>query len=202
MESTRIGRPQILWLVAGLLLGFIILGVGILISRQNRPAAIFISPPPPLSTPSPTETPGNLTIFVSGEVNRPGVIELVQGTIVQDAIEAAGGYGSNADQDLVNLAQELSDGLHIHVPAMDEDSDVPIFSSDPGQSAGANRKVNINTAELEELDTLPRIGPVIANKIIEHRESYGSFTTIESIMEVSGIGPGTYDDLKDLITVD
>ena len=202
MESTRIGSAQILWLVAGLLLGFIILGAGILISRQNRPAAIFISPPPPLSTPSPTETPGNITIFVSGEVHSPGVIELAQGTIVQDAIEAAGGYGPNADQDLVNLAHGLSAGLHIHVPAINEDSDVPIFSSNPGQSTGTNRKVNINTAEFEELETLPRIGPVTANKIIEHRESNGSFPIIESIMEVSGIGPGTYDDIKDLITVD
>lgn len=202
MESTRIGRSQLLWLVAGLLLGFIILGAVIGITRLNRPAAIFISPPPPISTPSPTETPGNLTVFISGEVNNPGVLKLTQGTIVKDAIESASGYSPDADQDLVNLAHGLSDGLHIHVPAIGDNSDVAIFSISPGQSTGANRKININTAELEELDTLPRIGPVTANKIIEYRELFGPFTTIESIMEVSGIGPGTYDDIKDLISVD
>lgn len=202
MGSRRFGRIQALWLLAGLLLGFIFLGAYIGITRWVRPAPIVISPVAPTTEPTSTGTPASLTIFISGEVTNPGVYKFPAGSIVQAAIEAAGGYSLNADQDLVNLAQRVSDGLHIHVPSIDENKDVPIFSNESSEVTAESKKVNINTAGLEELDTLPGIGPVTARKIMEYRSANGPFTNIEAIMDVDGIGSGKFGDIRDLITTE
>jgi competence protein ComEA len=139
------------------------------------------------------------------------VYELPPGSRIGDAIEAAGGWTSEANTAVVNLAQPLVDGMQIYVPSLAEVSEaaVPVVS-DPApltrsgevidMTAGGGL-VNINTAGLEELDSLPGIGPSTAQKILDYREEYGRFNTIEELMNVSGIGEAKFGSVKELITV-
>lgn len=202
MASKKVGGIHLLSAAIGLLVGFIILGGYIGYRSRSKPAAIYISPPAPTNVPSATATAEPVTVFVSGQVNKPGVYDFPRDSIVQEAIEGAGGFGPNADADQVNLAQPLNDGLHIHVPEVDQDSEVPVFSGETYPSDNGKSKININTAGVDELDTLPGIGPVTAAKIIGHREANGLFSSVADIMDVDGIGPGKFDDIKDLISTD
>jgi competence protein ComEA len=111
-----------------------------------------------------------------------------------DAVAAAGGFAATADQGQVNLARFVVDGEQIYVPAVGE---VPATA--PGTTAGG--KVNINTADETTLETLPRVGPAMAARIIAWREANGNFATIEDLMSVTGIGDKTFESLKDLVTV-
>ena len=161
--------------------------------------------PPPTTTPAPTATPVILTVYVSGAVARPDVYTLPAGSRVKQAIEAAGGFADDAVEAGVNLAQALVDGQQINVPRQGEMS-VPApaiegalaNASSPADSAGP---ININRASVEQLSTLPGIGPAIASRIVEYRQSHGGFHVIEDIKKVKGIGDATFDKLKDLITV-
>jgi competence protein ComEA len=135
-------------------------------------------------------------------VREPDVVyRLPPGSIVQDAIEAAGGATDEADLERINLAQELADQQHVHVPHTDEEDPPPAVSG--GESGGAaSGLININTATQAELEMLPGIGPVTAGKIIACREANGHFARIEDIQNVSGIGLKTFEGLRDLITVE
>jgi competence protein ComEA len=132
-------------------------------------------------------------------VNRPDVYELPAGSIVKDAIKAAGGATGEADLDRINLALSVADGQHIYVPSRGEESPpVSPPTEPPGTTSKAGGRININTASQSELETLPGIGPSKAQGIIENRP-YGS---IEEIKKVPGIGEVTFQKIKDLITVD
>lgn len=191
----------------GILIG-IILGVGgMTLTRQTQPASIVIEPPP---TPGPTPTLGPVRVYVNGAVTNPAVYELPADSIVQDAILAAGGFASNANSALVNLAQPVVDGMQILVPEEGVAAAAPlapVLSLPGGNSTitlpGASNDglININTASAEELDKLPGIGPSTAEKIISYRQSNGLFASIDDIKNVSGIGDATFDDIKTLITV-
>ncbi len=168
-----------------------------------------------------TDETTKIVVHVSGAVNQEGVFELAQNSRVADAIEVAGGVTENAYMKDVNLASPLEDGMKIYIPTKEEneqgESTSYIRSSNTGtsssnnnaitQNSGGNKtsnknvKVNINTAGLEELDTLPGIGESTANKIINYRNENGKFKTIEEIKEVSGIGDSKYEKIKDLIEV-
>lgn len=173
-------------------------------------AAIFLVALPPRGVPVellPAPTPAPLLIHISGAVQNPGVYQLPQGSRLNDAVEAAGGLKSDADLDAINLAARLRDGEKIHVRALGEvDQDLPgMTRSLPANENGASNPVslvNINTASLEELQTLPNIGESRALAIIAYRESHSGFKSIEEIQEVRGIGPAIFDQLKDLISVD
>jgi competence protein ComEA len=167
----------------------------------SRAEPITISTPEPTPTLAASPTPAPLRIHVSGAVHRPDqVYRLPVGSIVQDAIEAAGGATDEADLARINLALELADQQHVHVPAVDEENPPPAVSG--GEGGGAEGSlVNINTATQAELETLPRIGPVTARHIIEYREANGPFERIEDIQDVPGIGHTTFEGLKDLIAV-
>jgi competence protein ComEA len=141
-------------------------------------------------------------VHVSGAVQNPAVYELPRGSIVQDAIEAAGGPTHDADLDRINLATELEDQQQVHVSHEDETNPPPPLSG--GKSEGeeaAGALVNVNTAGVEELETLPGIGEVTAQRIIEYRKANGPFETIEEIQQVSGIGPKTFEGMREMITV-
>ncbi|MFQ5593787.1 MAG: helix-hairpin-helix domain-containing protein [Anaerolineae bacterium] len=161
--------------------------------------------PPPTTTPAPTFTPVILTVHVSGAVVKSDVYTLPAGSRVKQAIEAAGGFTEDAVEAGVNLAQALVDGQQIYVPAQDETAAAAaaIVGSLASSSsdAGLVGPVNINLASEEQLSTLPGIGPAIAGRIIEYRESHGGFRVIEDIKQVKGIGDATFEKLKDLITV-
>ncbi|MBN1310179.1 MAG: helix-hairpin-helix domain-containing protein [Anaerolineae bacterium] len=155
-----------------------------------------------IEPPLPTQTPGPIRVYVSGAVVLPDVYSLLPDAIVRDAIQAAGGPIEGADVSLINLAQPLQDGMHVYVPVIGETMPQPSQMDQTFNDVPATGMIiNINTASQAELETLPGIGPAIAGRIIEYRESQGSFNSIESIMEVSGIGPATFDKIKDLITV-
>ena len=150
-----------------------------------------------------------LAVHVSGAVASPGVYELEEGARVRDAVEAAGGFAAEASQESVNLARKVSDGEQIFVLTVEEFEASPSSSSpssgssDAGAqaSSGAGGLVNINTAGLEALDSLPGVGPATAQAILDEREANGPFASIEDIQRVSGIGEKKYEKLKGSICV-
>ncbi len=142
-----------------------------------------------------------IMVHISGEVYKPGLVELELGSRVTDAVELAGGLKKDADMDRINLAKKLIDEEKIYIPKIGED-EVPIEASSVGMSNDVNNngQININTCTKEELMSLPGIGEVLAGRIIEYREQ-NPFKTIEDIKNVSGIGDKKFESIKDLITV-
>lgn len=151
--------------------------------------------------------PDRIAVYVSGAVANPGVYDLPEGSRVNDALAAAGGMRDDAAADAVNLARKISDGEQIAVPTEDQaasgsfasSADAPSASSGAG---GAEKSVvNINTATVEELDSLPGIGPATAQAIIDEREANGPFSSVQDIQRVSGIGEKKFEKLEGSICV-
>lgn len=193
----------------GLLAGAV-LALGVVTMRNRETVApVKIVPPEPTPTLIPTMTPAPIQVFVSGEVLAPDVYALAPGSRIKQLVEAAGGFTDKANAAVVNLAQPLTDGAHVHVPAEDDLVATPesvLTNPAPLRSPGeidlslGGDLVNINNADLYELDTLPGIGPVTAQKILDYRAVNGPFIDTAAIMEVSGIGQTRYDQIKALIT--
>lgn len=150
----------------------------------------------PTSGPTAAATPQELVIDVEGKVKRPGIVTLPRGSRVVDAIKAAGGVKGKADTSTLNLARKIEDGEQILVGIQPATGAAAPLT---GGSAGA--KVNLNTATIEQLDELPGVGPVTAKAILGWRTRNGSFTKVEDLLDVKGIGQATLDDLRDLVTV-
>jgi competence protein ComEA len=148
-------------------------------------------------------------VHVLGAVARPGLFEVAAGARVVDVVAAAGGLLPAADQAGVNLARPVTDGEQLYVPQVGEvvAPAAPGRAGDPGtgptDGAGpdAGLKVNLNTATAADLDTLPRIGPAMAQRILDYRAAEGRFGSIDDLRNVTGIGEKTFAGLKDLITV-
>lgn len=191
-------------LVVGILVLAIAGGGAMLWLNRPRPAPIEITTPVPSPTPEPrsSPTPAPLRVYISGAVTRPDVYLLPPGSIVKDALGAAGGPTGEADLDRLNLAMELRDQQQVHVPRRGEAAQAvaPPGGADP-EGALSGGPININAATIEELDALPGVGPAIAGRIVEYREAYGPFAAIEEITNVRGIGPATFEEIKDLIVV-
>ena len=136
-----------------------------------------------------------ITIHIIGEVKYPGIVILKSGQRIVDAIEAAGGVTEEADLNKLNLAQILNDGDKIYVPNKTDEIE------DYKDTTGESSTVNLNTATLEELTSLPGIGESTAQKIIDYRRQNGKFKAIEDLKNVSGIGESKFDNIKDKITV-
>ncbi len=196
------------WVIAfSVLCAFLAAGILYLAASPPRGEAITLLPPP-------TQPP--LVVQVSGAVNRPGLCSLPPGSRIQDALQAAGGISSNADSEFLNLASYVEDGQRIDVPARQPTrppaqasgstpasgrAAEPTREAFPTQAPVPAGKININTATQAELESLPGIGPSLAQRIIAYREQNGPFKTIEDIQKVKGIGPATFERIKDLITV-
>lgn len=147
---------------------------------------------------------GDVPIFVHvlGAVARPGLFELKNGARVMDAIAAAGGLTAEADPAGVNLARTLSDGEQFYVPRPGElPPGLPAAPTAAGAGTPPMTKINLNTATVADLDSLPRIGPSMAQRIIDYRATNGRFTSVDGLRDVAGIGDKTFEALKDLITV-
>ncbi len=143
-------------------------------------------------------------VDISGEVNKPGVYKVTSETRLFEVIDMAGGLTENADPDSLNRAEKVKDGEKIIVLSYDESSESKNSSSSVPDYSLTNDevdKVNINTADSSELQTIPGIGPAKAQSIIDYREQNGYFTTTEDIMDVTGIGQKTYASIKDYIVV-
>jgi competence protein ComEA len=195
------------------LVWLVVLGIVLFVTRQPASQPIEILPPPtlqPTLTPLPSPTPGPLRVDVAGAVRSPGVYTLPTASIIADAIAAAGGPSADADLDRVNKAVPLSDGMQVYVPHEAETAapqpvepipakaaSVPLTETGAGGASDPGALVDINTATLAELDTLPGIGPATAQRIIDGRP-YGA---IEDLLRVKGIGQATFDKLKERITV-
>lgn len=153
------------------------------------------------------EETSNIKVYVTGEVNAPGVIELEEGARIEDAIEGAGGIKAEANLKNINLAYEVSDGEKIYIPNLSEATEEEAEQTSSGESSGvssssnSNGKVNINKATATELTSVPGIGESTAQKIITYREENGKFKAIEDIKNVSGIGDSKYESMKDSICV-
>jgi competence protein ComEA len=198
-EAARQRGLIVLGFLLALIVGFVI---GYFTPRPQTNNPIVIATPLPTPTPFHTPTPAPIRVYVSGAVQQPAVCELPAGSIVQDAVHAAGGSLPDADLDHINLAVELRDQQQVYVPRQGETNPPPAISgggSDGGGTAGA--QVNINTATAAELETLPRIGPTTAQRILEYREANGPFAAIEDIQNVPGIGPATFEGFRGMITV-
>jgi competence protein ComEA len=174
--------------------------------QRPEPTSIQILTPEPAPSlanePTPTQAP--LRVYVAGAVLRPDVYRLAPGSIIQDAIMAAGGATSEADLDQINLAQELRDQQRVYLPRVGQANAPPPVTggeSLPAEDANPTATVDLNTATVEELETLPGIGPGLAQRIVDCRVANGPFSTIEEIKTVDGIGDATFDRIKDRITV-
>ncbi len=195
-RTTELLARQPLARIVAVVLGVLVVAAAVGRARSSAaavaPPAVATSPAPAASTP-PTTT---LFVHVAGAVRRPGLYELVTGARVADAIAAAGGARPGAKPDMLNLAEPLVDGVRIEVPRAGTELSSPTSSSTPGPTT-----VNLNTADQVALETIPGIGPVTATAILEYRASIGRFTTIDQLLEVSGIGPATLGSLRDYVTI-
>lgn len=176
---------------------------GLLIFTVLRPApasqAISITPRPTTAATPTATTPSSLRVYVSGAVKHPDVYEVPIGSIVKDALTVAGGAIEETDLERINLAAALSDGMQVHFPRKGEAAVAPAPGGDP--SVAVSGPINLNTATLEQLDTLSGIGPSIAQRIIDYRTANGPFASIEQIKDVKGIGDALFEKIKDSIIV-
>lgn len=140
-----------------------------------------------------------IVVYVSGQVKTPAVVTLEDNGNLRiiDAVNAVGGMTELADTEVVNLAENLSDGQHIHIPT--KDIFFREFSTTP--NSNSSDLININTADQKELEKIKGVGPSIAGRIIEYRENNGAFKSIDEIKKVRGIGDKTFEKMKDQITV-
>jgi competence protein ComEA len=157
---------------------------------------ITAAPLPTIPPATAAPTPGPVRVTIDGPVGQPGSYTLPPGSLVDDAVRAAGGPTTDADLARINLAQTLHDSQHVHVPHFGE-----VLPTPTPYGLGAGGRINVNLAGVDLLQTLPKIGPTTAQRIVEYRETHGPFESIEQIQEVKGIGPATFESLRDLITV-
>ncbi|MBA3925218.1 helix-hairpin-helix domain-containing protein [Listeria rustica] len=144
----------------------------------------------------------SLIVDVKGAVNKPGVYELAPDSRVKDAILKAGGLALEADVKLLNMAQKVTDEMVIYAGKVGEEGLAPVTTASAETGSADNAKVNINTADGTMLQTIPGIGAVKAQAIVDYREKEGLFTTVADLSKVSGIGAKTVERLSEHITVE
>ena len=196
-----------LWVV-GLLAALLVVGGTWLDRPQVQPAPVQPAPTGPPAGEEPAATPSvgvaaesatTVVVSVVGSVARPGLVTLPDGARVADAVAAAGGLLPDADPASVNLAAVVSDGQQVAVGL--PGAAVVGGAADGSGAAGGAGPVDLNAATAADLDALPGIGPVLAQRIVEHRERNGPFRSVEQLDDVPGIGPATYAELAELVTV-
>lgn len=163
----------------------------IIVAKRAEPGAIEII----FATPAPAS---NVTVHVAGAVSSPGVYSLLNGSRVADAVAKAGGFADNAAQDGINQARIIRDQEQIYIPTIAEFT-ATLHSTSPIRQPNL---VNINTATIDELTTLPQIGPALAARIVAYREINGPFKRADDLLNVSGIGLATLEKIRSLITVE
>lgn len=149
-----------------------------------------------------------IMVHIAGEVNKPGIVEVEEGSRIVDVVEEANGFTQEANIDKVNLAYVVEDGQKITIPNYEETENSLYISKESGDSIieeintkGGDGMVNINEATQTQLEELPGIGPSTALKIIEYRKENGDFKQVEDIKKINGIGEAKFDKIKDYISV-
>ncbi len=193
----------------GILIGLLAAGAILLISNREEGVPIILSPAPTSTNtalPKPSPTPSPIIVQIGGQIQQPGVYTMRADTRLGDLVEKAGGLTTRADTARVNLAAVLRDGDYFYIPGLDEEIPETARNSLAGiqisKDIQLNFPIDLNLAELEELEALPGIGPSKAEEIISYREQIGGFSTIEDLLDVPGIGEKTLTSLMDLIFVD
>jgi competence protein ComEA len=184
-SSTQAGN-----ILIGFLLGVIAIGAINLVTAPPRGNPIELEPPP---------SPAPIRVHVNGAIQNPGVYTLPADSIVQDAINAAGGITYSATLDNINLASPIEDGQLIYIYSSEESEVNSLLAAT--QNNPNSPKINLNTASASDLETLPGIGPSLAEKIIEFRQVNGPFDTLDDLLAVSGIGPSKLDEIRDYAVV-
>ncbi|GAA3241899.1 hypothetical protein GCM10017691_45520 [Pseudonocardia petroleophila] len=211
------GRPGAKALALVAALAAVVAAVGVWTDRPRTepvaalPAVVVTDAPDSPGTASapagaaPAEPAGPLVLSVSGKVARPGLIELPDGSRVADALEAAGGALPGTDLSSLNLARRVVDGEQIAVGVPPAADAAPVSGGTAGPAAGEGAAtggpVDLNTATESQLDSLPGVGPVTAQRILEWRERNGRFTRVEQLREIEGIGERRFAQLRELVVV-
>ena len=204
-HTSAIALTSVFWVM-------LFVAYALFVQRQPQPEPIEIIPPPTQTcpevavapTPGPTATPEPLRIYVSGAVQTPGVYRLDPGSLVADAINAAGGEKEEADLVAINLAHALADGEQIYVPKQVETtppapitrSNTEITSAKPDDDS-ADALIDLNLASAEELEEIPGVGPATAKRIIETRP----FSSIDDLLHVKGIGEAKLEKMRPFVVV-
>lgn len=202
------GRPRLrLGLGAAVGVGLLALTVSIALSATSGATQLLPAAPPrpgSTATPSgpdvarPSGTARFLVVHVVGAVRQPGIYQLPDGARTIDAVAAAGGLADDADPAGLNLASSVRDGQQLDVPAVGETMPAaPDGAAEPGRVA----PVRLNSATVAELDGLPRIGPQLAQRIIDWRNTNGPFQSVDQLADVPGIGEKTLAGLRELVTL-
>ena len=190
------------------LLALTAVATGLVAAYVRRPSA----PAPPVvvyqPSPRPTPSPPSMTqivVHVSGAVESPGVYQLPIGSRIDDAIKTAGGALPDADLNRLNLAARVADGQQVVVPRrLAQVSPAPVAGSGPAAavSSPTTGRVNVNTASIPELDALPGVGPVTAQRIVAYREQHGPFARVEQLREAKLVNTPTFEKIKDLVATE
>jgi competence protein ComEA len=204
MPSLSLSRPQAIALtllaLAAILVAAHLLGRG---SGAGAPVSTGI---PPLTAPTGTSAASSpsvpsltvLVVDVAGAVRRPGLYRLPSGSRIADAVARAGGMSRRAAAASVNLAAPLADGEQVLVPALA--AGTAGTGTAVGGKASPSAPVDLNSATAEQLDGLPGIGPVTAQKIVDYRTEHGPFTSVDDLDAIPGIGPARIENLRGLVT--
>src|SRR5215204_4834918 len=190
LDGRSLWRPHVLALLAAAA-GVLLVGGRVIGHRQpsTAPAAHAVAG-------QPARAP-RLVVHVVGAVRRPGLYRLADGARTADALRRAGGATRRADLSLVNLAAPVSDGTQIVVPK--RAPAVEGVGAPPADGSAAAGPVHLNTATVEQLDELPGVGPVTAQKIVDYREQHGAFSSVDDLDAIPGIGPARLEQLRELV---
>jgi competence protein ComEA len=183
MPSLPVSRRQALVLAAAALVLLVVAG------RTLAGAGTATSQPAAL-VPERAGAAPKLVVHVAGAVRRPGLYRLDEGKRVADAVARAGGATAPADTAAINLAAPLADGMQVVVPSR--------VAGAPGKAAAG--RVSLNSASISDLDALPGIGPVTAQKIVDHRSANGGFRSVDDLDAIPGIGPSRIEQLRELVS--
>jgi competence protein ComEA len=201
-------RERLSALSTGELVGLVVLVVALLsgaglwyVRSLPRPVQVRAEPVAETRSPAASTTPAVLLVDVAGWVRSPGVYEFHEGDRVIDAIEAVGGARREAALETLNLAAPLVDGTQVFVTRRGDA--LPGAASTAGGTAPSSggALVNVNTASPSELEALPGVGEVIAQRIVDFRTANGPFASVDELLEVSGIGEATLEAMRELVTV-
>jgi competence protein ComEA len=199
MIETLLARRRVI-VAAALALLAVVIAARLML--RPRPAATAPALPPPVPA---QIAPARVVVHVVGAVRRPGLYRLGQGARIADAVARAGGASRKADLAGVNLAAPLADGEQVVVPVRGPAAAAGSGAAGGGAaaaapSAGASTgPVHLSTATLEQLDSLPGVGPVTAQKILDYRDQHGAFTSVDELDAVPGIGPARLEQLRELV---
>jgi competence protein ComEA len=190
MPELSVSRTNALAGAAALLVVLVVAGRFLLDAgaASSSDAGVALSAEPIRAAPAPP-----VVVHVVGAVQQPGLYRLARGKRVADAVARAGGVTAKADLALINLAALVSDGQQVVVPARSPPGAAPA----PGEAAAG--PVHLNSATVEQLDALPGVGPVTAQKIVDYREKHGAFSSVRELDAIPGIGPARLEQLTELV---